>query len=185
MFGVVFEMEWYTAAHTEAIRAGVAQLQALEDFAAHDENRVARRVSARRVHAPNGGVRVKVFLPRFGGPQLTTLLAVLFALNLLEIRAMLLRGPVPSVYDAGVRYRREPRGCEIWRTIAVLYRLGFGDCEDIATALAAWLVVVCGEVDARPVWKMFELAVGRLYHILTKRGSGVIEDACRALGMGS
>lgn len=184
MFAVTFEMMAWDDETRRIMCEGVAKLQALENMAANGEGREPRRVAARRVAAPNGGARMSVSLPRFGGPQLTQLLMILFALNILEIPRMLARdGHVPSVYDAGVRYQREPRGCEIWRSIGMLYRLGFGDCEDIATALAAWLVVIMGE-NALPVWRLFNTAAGRLYHILTKRASGKIEDACKPLGMG-
>lgn len=184
MFATTFEMELFGRAQQKLLHAGVVKLQALEVVAARREGRSVRRVEMKRVDAPNGGTRVRIEMPRFGGPQLSVLLALLFTLNVLELRAMVARGPVPSVYEAGVVYTREPRGCEIWRTIAVLYRLGRGDCEDIATALAAWLCVVCREMGARPIWKVFQTAAGRLYHILTRRADGRIEDACRALGMG-
>jgi transglutaminase-like putative cysteine protease len=43
-----------------------------------------------------------------------------------------------SVLDStDVRYRREPRGRERWQTAAETYRLGQGDCEDLAVYLAA------------------------------------------------
>lgn len=185
MFSTTFEMELWGGPQKKLLRGALAKLQSLEVVAARKEGRLSvGRVVAQSVHAPNGGTRIQVAMPRFGGPQLTVLLCLLFALNLLELRAMVARGPVPSVYDAGVKYTREPRGCEIWRTIAVLYRIGRGDCEDIASALAAWLCVVQGEA-ARPFWRVFKTSAGRLYHILTRRASGRIEDACRALGMGT
>ena len=50
---------------------------------------------------------------------------------------------LPSIYDAGVRYKREPkdkdgiRRMERWEAIDVLIDRGYGDCEDLAAALCA------------------------------------------------
>ena len=44
---------------------------------------------------------------------------------------------LPGVYQSGVFYKREPLGEEFWLTVLALYRQGFGDCEDLGTALTA------------------------------------------------
>ena len=82
MFAVTFEMMAWDDETRRIMCEGVAKLQALENMAANGERREPRRIAARRVAAPNGGARVSVSLPRFGGPQLTQLLMILFALNI-------------------------------------------------------------------------------------------------------
>lgn len=81
-------------------------------------------------------------------------------------------GPVPDIMSAGVRYRREPRGVEQWRTWPVVWDAGGGDCEDLASWLAAQLNgrAVCYE------------AAPRLVHCVTEVG-GLILDPSLALGM--
>lgn len=50
---------------------------------------------------------------------------------------------LPSIYDAGVRYKREPkatngvRRAERWEAVDVLIDRGYGDCEDLAAAVCA------------------------------------------------
>lgn len=88
----------------------------------------------------------------------------------------------PPLYESGVRYRREPRGVEEWRTLPELLASGYGDCEDLATARAAELNVTGEDPDAfafaRPTRKR------GLWHIVVARGDGTIEDPSRVLGMG-
>lgn len=90
---------------------------------------------------------------------------------------------LPSVYDAGIVYRREPRGYEQFCDVLTVLRRGWGDCEDLACAVAAWRVVRTGEL-ARPriTWK--PLGGGHwLYHIRVNRADGSVEDPSAALGM--
>lgn len=88
----------------------------------------------------------------------------------------------PPLYESGVRYRRERRGQEEWRTLPELLASGHGDCEDLATARAAELNVSGEDPDAyalaRPTRKR------GLWHIVVARGDGTIEDPSRVLGMG-
>ncbi len=88
----------------------------------------------------------------------------------------------PPLYEAGVRYRREPRGVEEWRALPELLASGHGDCEDLAAARTAELVV-SGEDPgafalARPTKKR------GLWHIVVQRSDGTVEDPSRRLGMG-
>lgn len=80
-------------------------------------------------------------------------------------------GAVPSLYESGVRYQREPKGQERWLTIPELYSLGAGDCEDLATARAAELRTT-GEL-ARA--KVVQTPRGS-YHAVVERADGSIED---------
>lgn len=92
---------------------------------------------------------------------------------------------LPSVYDAGVVYRREPRGHEQFADISTVLRRGHGDCEDLATAVAAWRVVRTGEA-ARPDlrWTPLNDRGAWLYHITVARADGSEEDPSKLLGMG-
>ncbi|MEZ4447688.1 MAG: hypothetical protein R3B72_51910 [Polyangiaceae bacterium] len=88
----------------------------------------------------------------------------------------------PSLYAAGVRYEREPRGQEKWAAIPVVRARAAGDCED----LACWRVAelrVGGDVSARAVWRSQRTPRGWLYHVLVQHGDGQIEDPSRRLGM--
>lgn len=80
---------------------------------------------------------------------------------------------VPPLYRSGVRYRREyPR--EDWRTLPVLIRKRFGDCEDLACARAAEL----------PGARAIARSEGPgLFHIVVRHASGRIEDPSVRLGM--
>jgi hypothetical protein len=111
---------------------------------------------------------------------LTHLLTCLFELDLDYLRE---HPETPALYRAGVRYRREPEGQERWASIPIVRRLGFGDCEDLATWRAAELVVR-GE-RARPISSHQRTPRGILYHIRVLRADGRIEDPSRILGMGA
>lgn len=65
--------------------------------------------------------------------KLTAILQGLVALNLEEMRVR----RYPPLLSSGIVYRREPRGSELWRSLSILHFTGFGDCEDLAAALAA------------------------------------------------
>lgn len=79
----------------------------------------------------------------------------------------------PSLLAAGVRYRREPWGEERWQTIPEVLAAGAGDCEDLATWLAAEIGGRAFPVRTRAGW-----------HILTRATNGAILDPSRTLGMG-
>lgn len=87
---------------------------------------------------------------------------------------------LPDVYNrqAGLRYIREPAGQEFWLTYPVLVMLGGGDCEDLACARAAKLRQ-SGDTRARA----YLYHKGNLWHVMTMRGDGTIEDPSAALGM--
>lgn len=92
----------------------------------------------------------------------------------------LARGHFPPLYQAGVRYRREP-GANHWQTAREVLAARSGDCED----LAAWRVAELRESgEDRKAYCMIRHG-GRpgLWHILVRRGDGSTEDPSKILGM--
>lgn len=95
--------------------------------------------------------------------------------------------PLPSLYDSGVRYIREPEGEERWQDILSIIADGGADCED----LTAWRVAELRDrgVNARPAWKHRRVKstdTGKeysLYHIVVWTPAGIL-DPSRKLGMG-
>ena len=111
---------------------------------------------------------------------------LLEALTLVDV-AILKRNPdLPNLYDSGVRYRREPVGQEDWDDTVELYRIGYGDCEDLCAARSAELRVRHG-IAAKPIVKgPKRLDNGlMLYHIQVQLPDGRILDPSVKLGMGS
>ena len=104
------------------------------------------------------------------------------AWNVLALRAE----PLPSIYDAGVVYAREPqcrtadgseRMCEEFVTAHEVRRRGFGDCDDLGAWRAAELRIAGEQAQAIPK----PSAVG--WHIVVRRGDGSLEDPSARLGM--
>lgn len=87
----------------------------------------------------------------------------------------------PHPYEAGVVYRREPRGTELWKGIEQILRDGHGDCEDLAAYLVAWNLARGIPATVVLRWKV-QRDGGRLFHVLT-RVAGEYEDPSRRLGM--
>lgn len=91
--------------------------------------------------------------------------------------------PFPPLYEAGIRYHNE-QNTEDWQTVDELYQSGAGDCEDLASALAA-------ESQERGImaWPAFYFRQrpngSRLYHIVVRLPDGRILDPSRRLGMGA
>jgi hypothetical protein len=86
----------------------------------------------------------------------------------------------PRLYDSGVRYAREPREMrEDFATYPVVLSRGWGDCDDLAPALAAELRVR-DRIPARPV--IFAVRPG-LWHCVVRLPSGRTLDPSRELGM--
>lgn len=90
---------------------------------------------------------------------------------------------LPSIYEAGVVYRREPPGNEQFKDVVSVLSDKHGDCEDLACAVAAWRTVRTHEHCTPTVtWK--PLGKNRwLYHITVTRADGSREDHSRELGM--
>jgi len=114
------------------------------------------------------------------------LLWILVFANRIYIRTM---NP-PPLYEAGVRYIKEPPDKEIFQSIGSVIKTGGADCED----LAAWRVSELrewarlgrkdGDARARFLIKKMRRPNGLLYHIMVLRGNGKVEDPSRRLGMG-
>lgn len=96
--------------------------------------------------------------------------------------------PLPPLYLGAYRYQREPEGREWWQDAETNFKLGEGDCEDLATHRAAELVVYFKR-PARPFVTFRVDAEGRYhYHVIVlckdHDGSWRLEDPSRKLGMG-
>ncbi len=92
---------------------------------------------------------------------------------------------IPPLYQAGIRYQHEPPGVEKWQAIDRMLVTKLADCEDLACALAAELIVRRGDKKAKPVLTSRPMGnSARMYHIRTQHGDGTIEDPSRVLGMG-
>lgn len=101
----------------------------------------------------------------------------------------------PGIYDAGVKYIREPLGYEQWTTIPTIIAQGGADCED----LACWRIAELRMqgINARPRWRNHPITgpdgmPGTMYHILvhipggTYRGRAIptmTDDPSKRLGM--
>lgn len=110
--------------------------------------------------------------------------AALEGLVLLNV-AVMNRSALPPLYDSGVRYQDEAPGHEDWRHAEIVYRDGYGDCEDLATYRAAELRVHLGEpAEAFAVRTGHTHTGANRWHALVRRADGTIEDPSRALGMG-
>ena len=130
------------------------------------------------------GPRVAIVTRCDGPTTLQELLDVTHAINV----SWLQRHPeAPRLYESGIRYRREPRGGidtaeneERFLTWPSLLVARVGDCDDLAPALSAELVV-CDGIPARPL----AVRVRRGYHVVVILPDGTILDPSRDLGMGA
>lgn len=89
----------------------------------------------------------------------------------------------PPLYSGGIVYQREARKddgsyFERWLTAPEVVRHGHGDCEDLASYLAAQYRLA-GDVAA--IAMPIRNSIG--WHIVTRRGNGTIEDPSKRLGM--
>lgn len=114
---------------------------------------------------------------------LQPLLDALTAANVAWLRS---HPDAPSIYAAGVRYRREPVGDEKWRALPVVLASRQGDCEDLGCARAAELLVRGIEARAVPRFVGRYTVSGRpsqLIHIVVRLPDGREEDPSARLGM--
>lgn len=93
-------------------------------------------------------------------------------------RAIMRRQPLPPLYRSNVRYQKESLGSENWRTADEVYRLGYGDCEDLANYRTAELQLE-GELATTKIRR----TGFRKFHAVVRRENGRIEDPSRRLGM--
>ena len=125
---------------------------------------------------PRAQDRTKVRVERIEMPVLRTrgeLQVALDALTAFDVGWLTLHPSTPRLYDSGVRYKREPRGREKWQTIPLLFARGFGDCEDLACARAAELIVHHGITEARAI--PYRTRSGG-WHIVVQVGPTETED---------
>lgn len=88
---------------------------------------------------------------------------------------------LPSLYESGVVYRREPRGREWWETATDLRGVisnRSGDCEDLAAARAAECRYYDGDEGA--CVRIMRTPRGS-FHAVVQHGDGSIEDPSRIL----
>lgn len=89
---------------------------------------------------------------------------------------------VPHPYESGVYYQRETKGLEHWLGVEALLARGFGDCEDLAAYLAAWLRARRG-VAARVGLVEYRKGSRRWYHAIVRLPDGSVLDPSAELGM--
>lgn len=96
----------------------------------------------------------------------------------------------PLLYESGIRYAREDRCSETeelracseerFVTIPELYRIGVGDCDDLAAAYAAEARILRGDRGARV--HVIQWRSGH-YHVVVRLGDGTLADPSARLGM--
>lgn len=109
-----------------------------------------------------------------GIEEIECLLEGLVRLDLSQLR----RGLVPPIYKSRVRYQREERGREDWRSARECVRKGSGDCEDLASYAAASYRLV--GIHARAIVRQVRPG---LKHVLVEFPNGMIADPSKRLGM--
>jgi hypothetical protein len=124
-------------------------------------------------------IEIRLTVP-WGAAGIRCCLAALTTVNRLLIRSAAANGqPFPSLYESGVRYRRQ-RGPERFRPISEVYQRRSGDCDQLASWRAAELREAGIEAIAIPV-----RINPRLFHVIVKYPNGRIEDPSLKLGMRS
>lgn len=116
--------------------------------------------------------------PELSPLYLQCLLDALTAIDLIWLKA---NPDTPRLYKAGVRYVREPKGQERWRSVPYVLQAKQGDCEDLACWLAAEEQL--RGVNARAVGKGIRTKRGALFHITVRYPDGRIDDPSKRLGM--
>lgn len=111
---------------------------------------------------------------------------------MLDIMRALVRGNLaylkrypqtPHPYKSGVRYRRERS--EHWKGIPAILGDRHGDCEDLASYLAAWYLAHGQRASIVLRWKVVRQGKTkrRLFHVMVRGPTGQIEDPSKVLGM--
>ena len=121
-------------------------------------------------------IRVEMWL-RANPAEITAALEGLVAQNLEQMSVAELAGrPFPPLYASDVRYRREPKGRERWDSIAVVFKNGEGDCEDLSCIRTAQL-----RRDGEPATAICIRTNRRTFHIIVRRATGELEDPSRIM----
>jgi hypothetical protein len=87
---------------------------------------------------------------------------------------------LPPLYESGVRYKPEPIGREFWQLPEDTYRIGSGDCEDLAAWRAAELQLSGEDPCARAMLRDWQRGI---MHCIVLRSFGIVEDPSKRLGM--
>ncbi len=87
----------------------------------------------------------------------------------------------PSLYQSGVRYRKDTGGVERqWWDVPKILAMGFADCKGLAAWRAAELLMA--GVPAEPFVTESRVSGTLLYHVRVRTPDG-LEDPSRVLGM--
>lgn len=119
-------------------------------------------------------------------PSSSVLPAMLDALTRINADWLRAHPGAPTIYGGGVRYQAEPIGSEQWRTLPVVLASGYGDCEDLACARAAELIVSGVAARAQAIDTGSARVGGgsvRVIHIVVVHPEGTVEDPSARLGM--
>lgn len=122
--------------------------------------------------------------PRIMAALCMAFLRGVVACNRVIIREAKDRGrPVPSIYNAGVRYEREPwSDHEEFADLLTVLRRGWGDCDDLCAWRVAELLEQGEKASCRIYWRPRRNGE-RMMHCQVRRGDGSIEDPSRFLGL--
>jgi hypothetical protein len=122
--------------------------------------------------------KFSIQLNLYSADHVALMLEGLVQCNMLDLRT---HPDLPDLYASGVRYVREKDKRNQWQGILEAYATKTADCEDLCAARVAICRIRLGDARARCICKFVRPG---LWHILVKRGDGMIEDPSRILGMG-
>lgn len=95
----------------------------------------------------------------------------------------------PRLYQAKgpdgqpIKYVREDMGIEEWQEIPAIIAQGWGDCEDLASWLAAERIVKDGLSGTKAYLERRHKGGIWLYHVKVRLPNGTEEDPSKMLGM--
>lgn len=117
----------------------------------------------------------------------TALKLLLMTLVAIDLDYLKTHPLTPPLYQAGVKYMREPPGREWWQDIPTTLKLRNGDCEDLAAWRTAELLHM--GADAKIVLRERRMIEGNKemlrFHIIVYRpDTNAFEDPSLFLGMG-
>lgn len=124
-------------------------------------------------------LRVEFRVSFYDRPTLDACLEALVRQNLWQLGRLREAGRnVAPLYQSQVSYRRDPPGREWFRSLARVYRTGWGDCDDLASIRAAELRAAGVDAHAR----VFDTPNPNTLHaVVTDRGGNILEDPCAVL----
>lgn len=127
------------------------------------------------------GKRIPMGLPRKQSERaLLLLLEAMVNIARMELRM----NRLPPLYRAGVRYVRE-ENTEDWKDPVNVFKDKEGDCEDLSIWRVAELRNNHKKASPYIRYRVDPITDTYIYHVLTQRASGRLEDPSLILGMGS